>query len=99
MAYSIIWTEESEHTFTENVDYLSLSWDLITINKFLDRVDEVILTIKDNPKLYPLYQKKTNVRKCVVNKHITLYYKIVNESRIDLLTFWNTHQNPDYLKY
>lgn len=91
------WTEESEITFDENIEYLSKSWDLLTINDFLDRVDEVVKAIEKNPKLYPVYRKKDKVHKCVLNKHVTLFYKIVSKSKIDLLSFWNTHQDPNSL--
>ena len=61
------------------------------------RVDAVIEIIRENPRAYPLH-KKENIHKCVINKHLSLYYRIVDKHRIDLLTFWNSHQNLDRLK-
>ena len=98
MSYTVNWTGESEITFNENIEYLSKSWDLLIINNFLDRVDKVVENIKSNPKIYPVYRKKDRVHKCVINQHITLYYKIVDASKIDLITFWNTHKDPENLK-
>ena len=98
MSYTVNWTQESETTFNENIEYLSKSWDLQGINNFLDRVDEVVENIKSNPGLYPVYRKEYRVHKCVVNRHITLYYKIVDAAKIDLITFWNTHKDPENLK-
>ena len=98
MSYTVNWTKESETTFNENIEYLSKSWDLQSINNFLDRVDEVVENIKSNPKLYPIYIKSDKVHKCVVNRHITVYYKIVDTSNVDPITFRNTHKNPDDLK-
>jgi len=97
MSFKVEWTKESEISFGENIEYLSKSWDLATINNFLDRVDEVVETLEANPKLYPVHRKKDKVHKCVLNKHITLYYRIASKSRIDLLSFWNTHQDPNSL--
>ncbi|HNP20407.1 MAG TPA: hypothetical protein PKL31_18365 [Fulvivirga sp.] len=51
MNYEVIWTKESEITFNNNIEYLSRVWDLAAINTFLDRVDEVIERIIQNPKL------------------------------------------------
>jgi len=98
MSYDIQWTKESEVTFNQNIEYLLNSWDLININKFLTRVDEVVNSLKHNPKLYPVYSLNNKIRKCVINKHITLYYTIISKSRIDLISFWNTHQDPENLK-
>jgi len=97
MSYTIEWTDESEATLNENIEYLSDEWDLHAINNFLDRVDEVVENIASNPKLYAVHRKRDKVHKCVVNKHITLYYRIVNAKRVDLLSFWNTHQDPQKL--
>lgn len=94
MSYVVNWTEESEITFNENIEYLSKSWDLQSINNFLNRVDEVVENIKSNPYLYPVYRQSDKVHKCVVNLHITVYYKILDASNVDLITFWNTHKNP-----
>ena len=98
MRFDVNWTKEAEITFNKNIEYLSTSWNLLTINNFLDRVDETVDTLKTNPELYPIHSKKDHVRKCVLNKHVTLYYKIASKSRVDLLSFWNTHQDPDSLK-
>jgi plasmid stabilization system protein ParE len=92
----IVWTPESERTFNENIEYLAESWSVKTIHKFIDRVDQVIDNLADNPEKYPFHRKKDQVRRCVVNKHITLFFRVYPD-RIDLLTFWNTHQDPDRL--
>ena len=96
MTYSINWTLESEQTFYRNLEYLEQDWTYTVMNEFLDRVEDVISKIKINPQLYPLY--KRDVRKCVINERIVLYYRIVENKTIDLLTFWSTYQNPDNLE-
>jgi len=63
MNYDVKWTKESEVTFNKNIEYLSESWDLLTINNFLDRVDAVIEILKSTPELYPVYRKRNKVRK------------------------------------
>jgi len=98
MSIRINWTSEAEKTFNQNLEYLSKEWDVIVINDFLDRVEETVETIRSNPKLYPLHRTHENVHKCVMHERIILYYKVVDEEVIDLLTFWNTYQDPDHLK-
>jgi len=98
MSFKVNWTDEAKFTFNENIEYLKDEWDLGTINKFLDRVDEVEMSIRQNPNLYPVYRKSDQTHKCVLNQHITLYYRVVSPSRIDFITFWNTHQNPRKLR-
>jgi len=94
----INWTPEAEKTFNQNLEYLSNEWDNVVMNHFLDRVEEVLGVIQSNPKLYPLHRPDENVHRCVIHERIVLYYKIVGDEAIDLLTFWNTYQDPSSLK-
>ena len=98
MNFLINWTPESENTFNQNLEYLSHEWDRSVLNSFLDRVEEILEKIKSNPNLYPFHRIEDKVHKCVVHERIVLYYKVVNEEAIDLLTFWNTYQDPKKLK-
>ena len=99
MSLRINWTSESEKTFSQNLEYLSKEWNNVVINHFLDRVEEVLEKIKSSPRLYPQYRSADNIYKCVVHERIILYYKLKEEEGvIDLLTFWNTYQDPNKLK-
>jgi plasmid stabilization system protein ParE len=98
MSRIIRWTSESKRTFNQNLAYLSEDWGNSVINSFLDRVDSVLDQIRKNPAQFPLHNPSSDIRKCVVHKRIILYYKIVNETTIDLMTFWNTYQDPEKLK-
>lgn len=98
MSVRINWTSESEYTFNQNLDYLSKDWDVPVLNSFLDRVEEAIEHISSNPRLYPVHRPTENVRRCVIHERIVLYYRIVDNETIDLLTFWNTAQDPSKLK-
>jgi len=97
MIHIVEWMPEAEITFNENIEYLAKKWNLEVIISFLDRVDEVINHIGENPFLYPSYKEYKDVRKCPVTKQITLFYRI-KETQIHLLTFWNNFQHPDRLK-
>ena len=50
------------------------------------------------PISYPPFEKFPDIRKCVLTKHISLYYKINNKD-IEVLTLFDTRQNPDKLKF
>lgn len=98
MSRVLRWTLESRITFNQNLEYLAEEWNSQVINNFLDRVEGVLEQIKNDPELYPIYRRTDKVYKCVIHKRIILYYKIVDEKHIDLLTFWNTYQDSDKLK-
>jgi plasmid stabilization system protein ParE len=94
----VIWTPEASETFNSNVDYLLIEWGDQITSDFLDRVEEVVESIKSNPNIYPIVNKNDQVHRCVVVKQITLYYRVISPERIDLLTFWNNFRNPESLK-
>jgi plasmid stabilization system protein ParE len=98
MSYTLHWTSEAARTLEQNLEYLEDEWGNQVINNFLDRVEEVLENIRGNPQLYPLHRPKDTVRRCAVHKRVILFYKIVDDRHIDLLTFWNTYQDPDKLK-
>lgn len=92
----IIWTPEAKESFNLNVDFLLRDWGVQVTSDFLDRVDEVILKIQSDPKLYPPIAR--DIHRCVVVKQISLYYKIVSPQQVDLLVFWNNYKDPETLK-
>jgi Plasmid stabilization system protein len=94
----VFWTQEAKDTFNSNIDYLLLEWGEVVTSHFLDRVDQVILRITKSPNLYPIVIRGERIHRCVVVKQISLYYRIVSDEQIDLLTFWNNYQNPERLK-
>jgi plasmid stabilization system protein ParE len=96
--YDLKWTPESIKTFNDNLEHLSEEWDFHTINNFIDRVEEIIESIAENPYLFQVYNPKYEIHRCVINKHITLFYRIKKHNKIDLITFWNSHKNPNDLK-
>ncbi len=58
MSYRLNWTSESEKTFNQNLEYLSKEWNVVVLNQFLDRVEEVLEKVKSNPKLYQSIDRK-----------------------------------------
>lgn len=98
MKYHIRWTIEAEKTFSQNLDYLQQDWGNQTIKDFILRVEDVLKIVEERPQIYPIYNSVSGIYKCIVNKRIILFFKVVDDQNIDLLTFWNTYQNPSKLK-
>ncbi len=98
MSYNITWTKRALLSFEVNLEYLGKDWTLAVTNEFLDDVQDALQNIEDNPFLYLIHNKAKKIHKCIINKRITLYYRIYNKNEINLITFWNTTQNPAKLK-
>ena len=46
MSYSILWSEEAEITFENNLNYLEREWTTTTLVEFIDRVDDILIKIR-----------------------------------------------------
>jgi plasmid stabilization system protein ParE len=79
------------------LDYLDNNWNRQITTNFIDNIEHLTRLISDNPKLFPLINKKRKVRKCVVTKHNTIYYR-ENKDFIDILRVFDTRQNPSAAK-
>ena len=95
---AINWTPEAEKAFSQNLEYLAYRWSNQVITDFINKVDDSLQIIALNPKAFPLHKSTLDIHKCVITPQITVYYRIVNNDFIDLLTFWNNYQDPEKLK-
>jgi len=98
MAKQIIWSPKSEHDFENILQYLSKEWNDVVTSKFIDLIDILLKQISINPRQFPLIHKSLNIRKCVVSKHNTLYYRNRRNS-IELLRIYDNRQNPESLRF
>ena len=98
MTKKIIWSPNSEEDFENILDYLASEWDAKVAIKFIDLVDALLLQIANNPRQFPLIHKKYNVRKCVLTKHNTLYYRN-RRNYIELLRIYDNRQDPEKLRF
>jgi plasmid stabilization system protein ParE len=92
----VIWTEDAEADLIENLNYLVKEWSEKSARMLVKEIDSVIQLIQINTDLYTLTEIPS-VRKAVVRKQISLYYKI-DGSKLFVLRIWNNFKNPDSLK-
>ncbi len=94
----IIWSELAENDFSIILEYLYENWNVKIVNKFIDIVDQLIFQISKNPSQFPIINQSTNIRKCVITKHNSLYYR-ANKDKIEILRIYDNRQNPNNLMF
>ncbi len=68
-------------------------------DKFISKLTEKIKQISTQPESCPKSLRFDNLYKCVVTKQTTFYYRILAErEEIEIITIFDTRQNPDELK-
>jgi plasmid stabilization system protein ParE len=98
MPKQIIWSPLSVADYSSILNYLQVNWDDKVVLRFIDISDEIFKQISLHPKQYPLINKKNKVRKCVLTKHNTIYYR-ERKDYIDILRIFDSRQNPIKLKF
>ena len=96
MTKQIAWSPLAERDFANILEYLSGNWDDKVTNQFIDLTEEVIRQISNNPRQFPMIYKKEKIRKCVLTKHNTLFYRDC-KSQVYILRIYDTRQDPETL--
>lgn len=98
MPKKLIWSPLAVTDFDNVLNYLKENWNEQVVLKFINEIEIIVSNIAKEPKQFPLVNKKLKVRKCVVSKHNTLFYK-ENKDAIAILRIFDTRQNPNKLKF
>ena len=89
----IIFSQRSKNQLDSLIKYLELEFSILTRAKFVKNFDEIILIIQKNPDTFRVSEINENIRKCVISKQTSLYYRF-NNYEIRLLSLFDTRQNP-----
>ncbi len=95
--YKIYWTDNAISELQNTIKFLQENWTEIELKKLVDDIEKIIELISNNPKLFPLSNKK-NIRRVIIRKLNTLYYRELNGTSIEILSFFSNRQNPDKRK-
>ena len=98
MPKHIIWSPLAEIDFASILEYLNKNWDQKVAANFIDLTENIIDHISINPRQYPIIFKKKRIRKCVLTKHNSLFYRD-SRSKVEILRIYDTRQDPDTIAF
>jgi len=98
MHREIIWSPLAEKDLGDILEYLTDRWDQQVIILFLSKVDYATNQIAKIPHQFPIINQSLQVRKCVITKQNTLFYREINH-RIEILRLYDSRQDPKKLKF
>jgi plasmid stabilization system protein ParE len=98
MPKKIIWAPLAENDFAAILEYLNNNWDSKVAINFIDLVESLIDQISINPKQFPIIYKRKKIRKCVLTKHNSLFYRD-SKIQIEILRIYDTRQDPQALTF
>jgi len=95
--YKIEWTDNALNELKATYQYLEENWTEKELRNLSTEIERTIILISDNPRLFPL-SEKNKIRRVVVKKLNTLYYREVKKSKIEILSFFSNRQSPNKRK-
>lgn len=95
--YKLVWSDEALINLKGIIDYLEKRWTKREIKKFAQLLDKQLNLIQNNPLLFSESHRSHGLRKAVLSRQTTIYYKIVN-FEIHIITLFDNRQNPNKLR-
>lgn len=93
MALNVRLSDRARADIEEIAEYLEQNWTEKVKMDFLIRITDQLQNISEMPHMCRASMSKPGVRECVMNKHIIIYYRVVDNRLIDVLSIKNTRRN------
>jgi len=93
MEYNIRLSKRATHDIDDIVKYLTHFWSEKIKTDFLFTLSEKLMLLETNPFIYRKSISKPNLRECIVNKNVIIYYAVDEvEREVVVLALSNTKQ-------
>lgn len=96
MSRKVVISKTAEKKLKKLFEYLITDWSVKVKNDFIEKLDSSIEIIKNQPEIFPESKKGKGLRKCVITKQTTIYYRY-NSNRINIVTLFDNRQDPNKL--
>lgn len=94
---TIYWSQTAQNDYWDNIEFLLNRWSESEAIDFINEVEQVLNILRQGKVVFKPTGYK-NTYQITVVKQITLYYLINRNNDIELLRFFNNHQNPEKLR-
>jgi plasmid stabilization system protein ParE len=96
LSRKVVISKTAEKKLDKLFEYLISEWSVKVKRDFVKKLNKSIELIKNQPEIFPESKKGNSLRKCVITKQTTLYYRF-NSKQINIVTVFDTRQNPNKL--
>jgi hypothetical protein len=95
---TVLWGKLAILDYYKNIDYILNEWSEKEAQKFIDEVYETEFILKQGNIEFQDTDLK-GIKKCVICKQVSLFYRILDKNTIEFLRFWNNYQNDKKLNF
>ncbi len=98
MTKKVFWSPAAEIDLANILEYLNSHWNVTVALHFINLTEDLLTQISVNPRQFPIIHKTMGLRRCVLTKHNSVYYR-VKKNQVEILRFFDTRQDPDSLRF
>ena len=96
MSRKVVISKTAQKKLDKLFEYLVEEWSVKVKRSFVEKLDSSIEIIKNQPEIFPESKKGKGLKKCVITKHTTLFYRY-DSKEINIVAIFDTRQNPNKL--
>lgn len=96
--FRVFWTDNALSELQQTFDYLRDNFGEAEVRRLAREIEFVLKYISNFPRAYPESEKQKGVRKAVILKFNSLYYRS-DEKMVEILSFFSNRQNPEKIKF
>ena len=96
MAYEVILSEKASLEIDKIFQYLLIHWSEKIASEFINKLNSKIKIISKFPYIYPQSSFGKQIRRCVITKQTSCYYKF-SERKVKIIFVYDTRQSPEKL--
>jgi plasmid stabilization system protein ParE len=97
MERKVTFTKKFKMDFDKVLFYLEKNWSKKVAAEYSEKIYDKVYLIIQNPSLFEASKTNSKIRKCVVSKQNSLYFKF-SETEIIILTLFDNRMSPEKLK-
>lgn len=90
--YNIFWSKNAKNEFSNTIEFLEEHWTDKELQSLAKSLDKILLLIAKNPFLFRTAYAENDIRRVTVKKYNTLYYRILDESTVEILSFFSNRK-------
>ncbi len=94
---SLLWTENAKSELSEIINYIATKWNEVAVRKFTKSLESALEAVLTMPTAFPESSINKNIRRKVISKQTSIYYKIFTDEIVILSIFDNRRNNSNYL--
>lgn len=91
--YRILWTDLALKELESTIEYLMNNWSEKEVKTLALKIEETLELVSMNPNLFQSSEIKKDLRRVIIAKYNTMYYRIKGDT-IEIISFFSNRQNP-----